>query len=284
MVRLPVVSRRRCRRSRATHTRGCRWLVGLRIAPRRARPLVVREAFRCRTTRWVTEAICGTRATCPGQRLVAGTAAAGRRTAEACWPCLEAIRRARFTRLAYVPSSAARIDGVRDPLLRRCRDAHPPRPRRLRGRAWGAVASLSPELFSPAPRRLGRVESDQGHAAAARESGIPACLGQGRRGERHDRRPCPQRSRPGRGYRSVIGPRLLLGASGPGGLASGLYGHDRLEPTPPSRPCWRPPSRPPRSGLAEASGPPAALPLGAAPSRGVLRHSRVGLTRSPAPS
>ena len=58
------------------------------------------------------------------------------------------------------------------------------------------VATASPELFLRRRRRRGRVRADQGHRP---DRGRPA--GQGPRRERDDRRPGPQRPRPGRGHR-----------------------------------------------------------------------------------
>ena len=116
------------------------------------------------------------------------------------------------------------VDGLARRLLRRRRRPHRPARAAFVAGDWGAVASLSPELFL---RRVGDtvdVEPDQGHAAARRIAVGAARFGQGRRREHHDRRPGPQRPRPRRGHRFGHGARTAGGAPRARRVASGVDG------------------------------------------------------------
>ena len=146
---------------------------------------------------------------------------------------------------------------------------------------WGAVASLSPELFLRRRGDDGDVEPDQGHAAAACRPGRAAGLGQGRRREHHDRRPGPQRPGPRRGRpASVTRAGTARGAARAGRVASGVDGVARRVPRrrADARRCWTRRSRRRRSPVRRKTrARAAAFAVGAASSRGLLRHSRFGL-------
>ena len=90
--------------------------------------------------------------------------------------------------------------------------------------AWGAVASLSPELFLC--RRGDVVTSSpiKGTLPLTRSPVGAAGLEQGRRREHHDRRPGAQRPGPGRGHRIGHRARTAGGAARAGRVAPGVDG------------------------------------------------------------
>ena len=172
------------------------------------------------------------------------------RTAPACWPAWRRSPPARSTRPACARSSPERVQRLAAGLLRRRRRPHRTRARGLSRRAsWGAVASLSPELFL---RRRGDVVTSSPikgtlplHCRPVGAAGV----GQGRRREHHDRRPGPQRPGPGRGHRDRSRvPELLAVRPAPGRVASGV---DGVGPrAPPSCRC---------AALLDATFPPASV-------------------------
>ena len=92
--------------------------------------------------------------------------------------CLEAIAAGEVYQACVCTQFTGTVDGAAARLLRR-RASHAPRPpgRRIVAGDWGAVASLSPELFLRRRGDVGDVQPDQGHAAA----GLPIPRRCGRR-------------------------------------------------------------------------------------------------------
>ncbi len=95
---------------------------------------------------WVAEALRSStvdRDTAPSR----GATPTATRTAAACWNASRRSRRARSTRRACARSSSARLDGAPvDFFVDAVERTSPARAAYLAG-DWGAVASLSPELF-----------------------------------------------------------------------------------------------------------------------------------------
>ena len=160
--RLPVVPGRR--RSRP-HPRGRRRLDGLRPALRPRRPLVVRKPFR-HTDAGLASGRRHRAGAAPARGASTGPHPTVTRTAPGCWPAWRRSPPARCIRPACARSSPERqrgspLDFFADAVARTA----PARAAYLAG-DWGAVASLSPELFLRRRGDARDVEPDQGHAAA----------------------------------------------------------------------------------------------------------------------
>ena len=278
--RLPVVPGRR-RRRLAAHPRGRRRLDGLRAALRPRRPLVVRKPFR-RTDAGLASGRRHRAGAAPRRGASTGPRPTATHTAPGCWPAWRPSPQARCTRPACARSSPEPVGGCARSTSSptRSRAPHPPA-RRISRADWGAVASLSPELFLR--RRGDAVTSSpiKGTLPPARRPGGAAGLGQGRRREHHDRRPGAQRPGPRRGDGIGHGARTSGGAARARRVASGVHGV-RAGATA-DVPMRRGAGRDVPAGVGhrytETPRPRTAFAVGADASRSLLRHSRFGVTR-----
>ena len=149
---------------------------------------------------------------------------------------------------------------------------------------WGALASLSPELFLAPPRPDGHERADQGHAPVG-PPGRARRVRQGPRGERDDRRPraqrprprVPARRRPGHRARASRGRTPACGTSCPRSRGSW--------PAASATPTWSaPPSRPARSPARRSSRPSTSSPSSRAPGGRPTRAPSAWRARSPGSS
>ncbi len=251
----------------------------LRLRPRRV--LVVRKPLRRNDARpWVVAA-AGLAGTAPSRATSTGTTPISPHTSAACWTAWTAIGAGRgATRPACARSSPERsrgspVDFFADAVTRTA----PARAAYLAG-DWGAVASLSPELFL---RRRGDPVTSSPIKGTLPLHADPAALRASVKDVAENIMIVDLvRNDLGRVADDRIGDRARTagGARRAGRVASGVDGVSATVPD--DLPTRGRAGGDVPAGVghrnAENPCPPTAFAVGAAPARGVLRHSRLGVT------